>query len=316
MYQHLLVPIDAGDLAIDLVGYAIALARPMGARLSIVHVLDEAQAEPTAAARAEALLAMADAAARAAGVPCRGECIAGEQADALIVESAQRLGCDLIVIASHGGRARPGAALGAVTAEVLRHAGVPVLVAAGARLQARERAIEVIREEHRGLAAVLQAWRERLRQALAGGLAPSAAAMRAALDYLRAFDGDLHHGKESEQLFRLLRQRTSTLNAELDELDHRHRRDQQLLQQVGRQLERLERLGPAQRPDGLRALLRGLEQYIDYVWDHLGREEGVVLPQAQRHLLAEDWRELEASFAAAGGDAAASAQAVLAGLQA
>ena len=35
----------------------------------------------------------------------------------------------------------------------------------------------------------------------------------------------------------------------------------------------------------------------NFLWDHLGREEGVILPAAQRHLLAEDWRAIDAAFA-------------------
>jgi hypothetical protein len=37
------------------------------------------------------------------------------------------------------------------------------------------------------------------------------------------------------------------------------------------------------------------ERYARFVWD-LGREEGVVLPAAERHLTAEDWAEIDAAF--------------------
>jgi hemerythrin-like domain-containing protein len=33
------------------------------------------------------------------------------------------------------------------------------------------------------------------------------------------------------------------------------------------------------------------------MWEHLGREEGVILPAAQRYLTDEDWAEIDAAFA-------------------
>ena len=36
--------------------------------------------------------------------------------------------------------------------------------------------------------------------------------------------------------------------------------------------------------------------YASLVWEHLGREEGVILPAAQRHLSDLDWSQIEAAF--------------------
>ena len=47
------------------------------------------------------------------------------------------------------------------------------------------------------------------------------------------------------------------------------------------------------------ALAADLARYVDFVWDHLGREEGVILPAARRVLSAGDWAAIDASFAAA-----------------
>jgi len=38
--------------------------------------------------------------------------------------------------------------------------------------------------------------------------------------------------------------------------------------------------------------------YAGFLWEHLGREEGVILPAAQRFLLAEDWAAIDQAFAA------------------
>jgi hemerythrin-like domain-containing protein len=56
----------------------------------------------------------------------------------------------------------------------------------------------------------------------------------------------------------------------------------------------VERLGRGD--ENLAALESAVERYATFVWDHLGREEGVVLPAAERHLTAEDWAEIDAAF--------------------
>ena len=41
MYHHILVPLDATDLSIQVVGGAVALARPLGARITFFHVVEQ-----------------------------------------------------------------------------------------------------------------------------------------------------------------------------------------------------------------------------------------------------------------------------------
>ena len=87
MYHHILVPLDATELSIQVVGGAVALARPLGARITFFHVVE--QSEDALAGdlellrvtssevydyarngRARELLAKAEAGASAFGVPC------------------------------------------------------------------------------------------------------------------------------------------------------------------------------------------------------------------------------------------------------
>jgi hypothetical protein len=46
------------------------------------------------------------------------------------------------------------------------------------------------------------------------------------------------------------------------------------------------------------ALEESVAGYATFLWDHMGREEGVILPAAQRFLLAEDWAAIDHAFAA------------------
>ena len=39
-----------------------------------------------------------------------------------------------------------------------------------------------------------------------------------------------------------------------------------------------------------------MQAYASFLWDHMGREEGVILPAAQRHLNDADWADIDAAF--------------------
>jgi hypothetical protein len=66
MYRHLLVPVERSDACVEAIGHAAELARSLGARITFVCRDDRADGERR---HAEALLARAEAAARAQGVP-------------------------------------------------------------------------------------------------------------------------------------------------------------------------------------------------------------------------------------------------------
>ena len=67
-------------------------------------------------------------AAHAAGVPCETIREVHDQPYRAIIDAAQALGCDLIVMASHGRRGISALLLGSETAKVLTHSTIPVLV--------------------------------------------------------------------------------------------------------------------------------------------------------------------------------------------
>ena len=54
--------------------------------------------------------------------------------------------------------------------------------------------------------------------------------------------------------------------------------------------------GAAKGTIDVAALERAVTQYTTFVWEHLGREEGVILPAAERHLTAADWADINAAF--------------------
>jgi hemerythrin-like domain-containing protein len=183
--------------------------------------------------------------------------------------------------------------LGSQTLKVLVHTEVPVLVAATRNPAVPTRAIGIIRDEHRSLAAVLHAWTHLIATARREGTQPDPALMRAIVRYIQDFPLALHHPKEDDYLFRRLRERTSSVHADLEELERQHERDKQMVAELAAMVENM-----ATGDVGLAAMESAVARYSTFMWEHMGREEGVILPAAQRYLKDEDWAEIDAAFSA------------------
>ncbi|MBZ8141156.1 sulfate transporter [Rubrivivax gelatinosus] len=145
MYRHLLVPTDGSALSRQAVVHAIAWARRFGARITFFHAehvapvpfdgagvivnpqaLHEAQQRLDAAAHDS--LAEADALAYEAGLQADSVVTVTNKPWEGIIRCAERLGCDLIVMASHGRSGAAALLLGSETQKVLTHSRIPVLV--------------------------------------------------------------------------------------------------------------------------------------------------------------------------------------------
>ena len=285
MYRHLLVPIDSSDRSIELVGNAVGLARAVGARITFFRALPSAAGST---GRTRELLAKAEAAARAFGVPCDSLQAVGDRPGSAIVETARAMHCDLVFMALHEARSKPDATLG-----VLMDAGLPVLLSSAREPEVPAHAIGILRDEHRSMAAVLHAWMDMLSRARAQGGVPDGALMQAMLRYLQEFPVVVHHPKEEAHLFSRLRERDPTLSFELDELERQHRRDQELLAGLAQHLASTQAGGAA----ALGTLEQAVQAYAAFLWNHLGREEAVILPAAQRCLTGDDWQHIDAAFA-------------------
>jgi nucleotide-binding universal stress UspA family protein/hemerythrin-like domain-containing protein len=307
MYRHLLVPVDGTDLSTQIVGQAVEFARLLGARITFFHAVPDHSSSLFGEAevvwstspgdfvyafegRARELLAKAESAARAQGVPCSATSSVSDRPYEAILAAARAAGCDLIYMASHGRRSNIGMVLGSQTLKVLMQTEIPVLVAATSNPAAPARAIGIIRDEHRSLAAVLHAWMHLIAKARAEGKTPDRTLMHAIVRYIRDFPVALHHPKEDDYLFSKLRERTSAVDAELDELQKQHERDERLVAELASLVEN-EQTDPA-------TLEAAVRRYADFIWEHLGREESVILPAAQKYLKDADWAEIDAAFSA------------------
>ncbi len=144
-YSHLLVPSDGSDLSRRAIDHAVSLAAALGARITFLNVeaitpiplvglgekLDVQTMELLLAAshrESDRILEEASVAAATAGVSAQCERVPGDLPHRVIVDTAQRLGCDLILMASHGRRGLSGLLIGSETQRVLTLAHCPVLV--------------------------------------------------------------------------------------------------------------------------------------------------------------------------------------------
>ncbi len=158
----------------------------------------------------------------------------------------------------------------------------------------RPQALDIIRDEHQALAAVLRSMKMLLAQAAREGRRPPFDVLRAMLLYVDEFPERLHHPKETELLFNRLRVRVPELEPTLDRLDHDHARGEAAIRELGHALLAYEVLGEPRRA----AFEGALERYVGFYLEHMALEENEVLPAAQRVLGAADWADLDAAFAA------------------
>jgi nucleotide-binding universal stress UspA family protein/hemerythrin-like domain-containing protein len=308
MYRHLLVPVDGTDLSTETVSRAVEFALTLGARITFFHALPDYEASLRGDAeivrmtapedyacrfegRARELLVKAESAARARGVPCESASTVSDSPYQSIIAAAREAGCDLIFMASHGRRSTIGMMLGSQTLKVLVNSEIPVLVSATANPPVSVQAINTIRDEHRSLAAVLHAWERLFASARSQALRPDAELMKDVVHYIQDFTISLHHPKEEEYLFRKLRERTSEVNADLDELERQHVRDTRQVAELEALVDRYAG-GDASAAE----VEQGVSRYTQAIWDHMGREEGVILPAAERHLTEQDWVEINDAF--------------------
>jgi nucleotide-binding universal stress UspA family protein len=142
MFTRILVPTDGSDITAKAVDVAIRLADSLGARLYTISVKEPfpysavSEMQPTppqeffdaqeriASRRIEAVRE----ACVKAGVSCEAHTVEALHPWEAIIEHAQRLECDLLVMASHGRRGMTALLLGSETQKVLTHSKIPVLV--------------------------------------------------------------------------------------------------------------------------------------------------------------------------------------------
>jgi nucleotide-binding universal stress UspA family protein/hemerythrin-like domain-containing protein len=310
MYRHLLVPTDGSDLSVENISHAVEFARGASARITFFHAtpdyfatqegalmrtLSPEFAREQAAGQARAILSKAEAAARAVGVNCNSVSRVTDRPHQAILQVAEEEGCDLIVMASHGPRSIGGLMLGSETLKVLVHSRIPVLVSTVERnvaVPAMNKAIAIIIDEHRSMAAVIHGLKYLIGKVREDGRPPDFGLLKAMLGYINAFPNALHHPKEEDYLFRKLQARSVGMGEIIADLERQHIDDRHMVKDLEQTLKQWE----AGAPEGPGSFAQAVENYAQALWKHMSVEEKEILPAARRHLTADDWAEVAEAF--------------------
>ena len=142
MFKSILVPVDGSTISSQVIEKAAAIARAFESAVTVVCVIDiyafaglgmdaaYGQAEYMTAATSEASLAVDQAKQffDAAGISVKTSVVEGQVIYKTIMETAEAVNADLIVMGSHGRKGLEKLVLGSVAAQVLSHAHLPVLI--------------------------------------------------------------------------------------------------------------------------------------------------------------------------------------------
>jgi branched-chain amino acid transport system ATP-binding protein len=153
-------------------------------------------------------------------------------------------------------------------------------------------ALDIISAEHRGmwrLTAALDSIGHDMQQS--GAHAPAQVIIMM-LDYLSSYVDRMHHPKEDEYLFRLLRKYGTQADAEIDRLQVEHAEEPQRLAALRRLAAAVAQGDQASRP----AFFEGLDRFTDNLRAHIRAEESIVMPMARKMLSTADWQEIDAAF--------------------
>jgi len=143
MFKNILLPTDGSNLSQAAIQKGVEFAKNIRAKITgicvmpeqkyylyqtdiIVQVKDETVKQHKLQANRN--LSVIEKAAQNAGVPCETICEISDHPYEAIIRVAEKRGCDLIMMASHGQRGVKGLLLGSETQKVLTHSRIPVLV--------------------------------------------------------------------------------------------------------------------------------------------------------------------------------------------
>lgn len=142
-YQNILVPVDGSEISLSAVKKAAQLAQAFNSQLTLISLVSE---DPflnadfyypspimkeyfvQAYANAEKSLKEAQIIASENGVNANIEIVKGEVSEKGIIETAEKLNTDLIVIGSHGRKGFQKFLLGSFAQDVLQGTKLPVLI--------------------------------------------------------------------------------------------------------------------------------------------------------------------------------------------
>ena len=154
------------------------------------------------------------------------------------------------------------------------------------------KALNIIRDEHRSMAAVLHGMDYLASKMRAGRAKIDSRVFRAMIYYLDTFSERVHHPKEDRYLFSAMRGRGSEAQAVIADLEREHAMGGNALRRLEQCLVRYEEGGDREFP----AFAEALDKFTREYREHMHKEEQIAFPLAERLLSASDWQEIDRAF--------------------
>jgi hemerythrin-like domain-containing protein len=152
--------------------------------------------------------------------------------------------------------------------------------------------LNIIRDEHRSIAAILHGMEFLVQKIRARKKKVDPRVFHAMLYYLDTFSERIHHPKEDRFLFKAMRERSAEADTHIADLEEEHARGEDALRRLAQCLIRYEEGGEREFP----AFEREVENFVRNYRDHIRKEEDVVFPLAERLLSAQDWQAIDHAF--------------------
>lgn len=153
-------------------------------------------------------------------------------------------------------------------------------------------ALQIIRDEHAGVAAVLRSIDLMLKRGPGDQPERFFDVLRAMLFYIDEFPERKHHPKESDLLFPRLARAAPELMPVISRLEADHMKGEAKVRELQHLLLAWELVGEPRR----QAFSDAAEAYLRFYFEHMRTEETELLPKAERLLGPEDWLVLDAAF--------------------
>ncbi len=142
MFKRILVPVDGSEQSFKAVGGAARFAKPLGATIVLLTVVEPysytnlseyrpesiEQYDDRVSQEAQKRLERAKGICDEAGVVCSSLSVKSFSPAEAIIEQVDKTGCDMVYMASHGRKGLAAVLLGSEAQKILTHSRIPVMV--------------------------------------------------------------------------------------------------------------------------------------------------------------------------------------------
>ena len=159
-------------------------------------------------------------------------------------------------------------------------------------LSSSARAIALIKNEHRALARMLGAMQALVARYRDAGAERNVELLDAMVRYVENVPDRLHHPKEDQWLFPVVARCTAEGKKLVAALESDHARNGTMIAALRGAMHAYSE-GAV---NSINQLATAVDEFAEFYWDHMRKEEQQLLPLAIQHLTAEDWQRVESAF--------------------